>query len=286
MTTTQNKNLTQPANNSSNWDVPLNLDFSSIDMALGSVQPINLTSYAGGTITLTNNTANPPVTSPLTSLSYIPMILSLTGTPVGATTIAIPSTVCGQWVVRNACGIGSYSDITFVSGGAGTNLIVPQGQTRSIVSDGTNIIFADTQVQTPLIPSGTLMLFVQSAAPTGWVKQTTYNDYALRIVSGTAASGGGVAFSAAFTSQVVNGTVGSTVLDITQIPSHSHATATFITANTGSNPGFANGGLYYPTGSSSGTSSAGGGLGHNHPFTGTPINLAVNYVDAIICQKS
>jgi hypothetical protein len=33
------------------------------------------------------------------------------------------------------------------------------------------------------------MLFRQTAAPTGWTKVTTYNDYALRIVSGAASTG-------------------------------------------------------------------------------------------------
>ena len=36
-----------------------------------------------------------------------------------------------------------------------------------------------------LIDAGTIMLFCQAAAPTGWTKITTQNDKALRIVSGT-----------------------------------------------------------------------------------------------------
>ena len=34
-------------------------------------------------------------------------------------------------------------------------------------------------------PSGTKMLFQQTAAPTGWTKDTGSNDVALRVVSGT-----------------------------------------------------------------------------------------------------
>ena len=41
------------------------------------------------------------------------------------------------------------------------------------------------------------MLFVQSSAPTGWTKQTSHNNKALRVVSG---SGGGSGGSNAFTS--------------------------------------------------------------------------------------
>jgi hypothetical protein len=56
--------------------------------------------------------------------------------------------------------------------------------------------------------AGTALLFQQTAAPTGWTKVTSYNDYALRIVSGTASTGGSVAFSSAFV-EAVNGTVGT-----------------------------------------------------------------------------
>lgn len=42
-----------------------------------------------------------------------------------------------------------------------------------------------------LIPSGTVMVFFQATAPTGWTKVTTQNDKALRVVSGTGGGSGG-----------------------------------------------------------------------------------------------
>ena len=58
------------------------------------------------------------------------------------------------------------------------------------------------------IPSGTSMLFMQAAAPTGWTKSVTHNNKALRIVSGTGGgSGGTVDFSTAFASKSVAGTI-------------------------------------------------------------------------------
>ena len=48
-----------------------------------------------------------------------------------------------------------------------------------------------------VIPTGSVMLFYQSAAPTGWTKITTQNNKALRVVSG---SGGGTGGSNNFTS--------------------------------------------------------------------------------------
>jgi hypothetical protein len=68
--------------------------------------------------------------------------------------------------------------------------------------------------------SGTRMSFNQTAAPTGWTKDTTaaLNDSIMRIVTGAVSSGGSTAFST-FNSQ---NTVGATTLSISQMPSHGH----------------------------------------------------------------
>ena len=42
--------------------------------------------------------------------------------------------------------------------------------------------------------SGTTMLFQQSTAPTGWTKDTTHNDKALRVVTGTQVQAGPTRF--------------------------------------------------------------------------------------------
>lgn len=162
---------------------------------------------------------------------------------------------------------------------------------------------------TALIPSGTAMLFAQTAAPTGWTKSTTHNDKALRVVSGTASSGGTVAFTTAFASKAVSGTIGNTTatnqaatatnqaftLTTTEIPGHTHTySARLATPNIA---GF--GSSYSFSGSTPNTGSTGGGGSHNHTqnshnhtqdahnhtFTGTAIDLAVQYVDVIIATK-
>jgi hypothetical protein len=187
------------------------------------------------------------------------------------------------------------------------------------------------------LPSGTKMLFQQTTAPIGWVKDTTHDNKALRVVTGTAGTGGSVSFTTAFGSQ----NVGATTLDSTQIPSHTHTfsgsgstgdagahshTANYtdsypnsMTANNGSTTGFVTippagasgrlrtgGGDGGPTDMSitnteagkslttstignhnhtvsvSGTTSAlGGGTSHTHT-----LDLAVQYVDVIVCTKS
>jgi hypothetical protein len=166
---------------------------------------------------------------------------------------------------------------------------------------GTNTLtFPAATAKVDAFPSGTVMLFAQTAAPTGWTKSTTHNDKALRVVSGSASSGGSVAFTTAFVSQAVAGTVGDTTLTTAQIPSHTH-TATVTDpghrhalngGNLGSGstgyggaPGNNSNGEYATTGITVSNSSTGGGSSHTHTFTGTAINLAVSYVDVILATK-
>jgi hypothetical protein len=165
----------------------------------------------------------------------------------------------------------------------------------------TDILFNDNSTQnTAAVPefvSGTVMIFAQTAAPTGWTKNTTTgNQHALRVVTGTAGTGGSVDFTTAFASQSVTGTVsvsgsaGATTLTTPQIPSHTH-TATNSFAYGGS-------GRFAATSSQGGTptlstNATGGDGSHSHPlsissstFTGTAINLAVRYIDVIRATKN
>lgn len=150
--------------------------------------------------------------------------------------------------------------------------------------------------------AGTVMLFGQTAAPTGWTKSTAHDNKALRIVSGTASSGGSVDFTTALASQTPSGsiggsfTVGATTLSTTQMPSHNHGPSTIHLNNQ-----FGYSGVF---GDSSGSSpygaqfsvrgavdSTGGGGSHTHSisgsptFTGNAIDLAVKYVDVIMATK-
>jgi hypothetical protein len=145
--------------------------------------------------------------------------------------------------------------------------------------DTTLFIPAVTGAMT-VIPIGTKMVFVQTAAPTGWTKDTTHDNKALRVVSGTAGTGGTVNFTTAFASRAVSGTVGNHTLTIAQIPSHSHLWG----ANTQTQTPAGAGAPRFGT-SADVTSSTGGGGAHSHTFTGTAIDLEVQYVDVIIATK-
>jgi hypothetical protein len=128
-------------------------------------------------------------------------------------------------------------------------------------------------------PAGTLMLFQQTSAPTGWTKQTTHNDKALRVVSGTASSGGTNSFSSMFASR----TSDATTLSIAQIPSHAHSelsmTADSSIIGRGPDVGAASDYEFYQYGTNTGAN--GGSGSHTHTY-----DMRVQYVDLIIAQKN
>ena len=137
-----------------------------------------------------------------------------------------------------------------------------------------------------VFPSGTKMLFNQPAAPTGWTKQTSVDNAALRVVSGDTGggTGGSIAFSTLFaTGKAVSlsGTVGATTLTVAQMPSHTHP------LNAGnSSEGNYNSFVKNGRSTSLSTGSTGGSSSHTHTLSGTAtIALNVKYTDVIICSK-
>ena len=200
-----------------------------------------------------------------------------------------------------------------VDGGTGLSSAGTAGNV--LTSNGTSW----TSAAAAAFDAGTRIGFQQTTAPTGWTKDTTagLNNSSMRIVTGSASSGGSVDFTTAFASQTptgsvsissVSGSAGATTLTTPQIPSHAHRVTqtgsapnvvvspffhnTFTTdgtrlmssASTGGGPGFAHG-----------TDSQGGGGDHTHPFSfssgsgtfsGNAINLAVKYYDFIIASKN
>jgi hypothetical protein len=129
------------------------------------------------------------------------------------------------------------------------------------------------------LPSGTAMMFVQTSAPTGWTKSTTHDNKALRVVSGTAGSGGTTAFTSVFTSRTITTANMPSHTHTLTDPGHSH---TITTNNIGSGGGS---GSFVGGGGSATTSTATTGITIANAGSGTAMDFAVQYVDVIIATK-
>jgi hypothetical protein len=125
--------------------------------------------------------------------------------------------------------------------------------------------------------SGVKMVFAQAAAPTGWTQDTSSNDAALRVVSG---SGGGTGGSAGFSAPSHSLSAGNTTLSVAQMPSHNHG---YKAGQTGG------GGPFYSTSDYKGsnytlyTYNSGSSSSHNHSLSGSI--TAPKYKDVIVATK-
>ncbi|MBN9134392.1 MAG: hypothetical protein J0H48_13705 [Nitrosospira multiformis] len=156
---------------------------------------------------------------------------------------------------------------------------------RSLLDDDDASVARATLGAAPasLIPPGTVMSFFQATAPAGWTQVTAHHNKALRVVgSSGGGSGGSVAFTSAFTSQAVSGWNSATTLTSAQIPAHTHSISTY-GDETGT--GFVCAGSGPFVSNINSFENTGGGGSHSHIFTGTAINLAVQYIDIIIASK-
>lgn len=149
-----------------------------------------------------------------------------------------------------------------------------------LVLNGTSIEelqSGDTIAGASAFDTGTVLLFAQPTAPSGWTKLTTANDAALRIVSGS--TGGNITAGSNFSSVFTSGNTGAFTLSTSEMPSHTHNITAYewggssgprsCNTTTGSYPG------------SPSTNATGGGGSHSHS-----INLSVSYVDLIACSKN
>lgn len=159
----------------------------------------------------------------------------------------------------------------------------------------------------PIFASGTKTLFQQTNAPTGWTKDTTFNNAALRVVSGSVVNGGTEDFTNVFTNHVfTNSTfpvnaLGAFTLAWPNISPHTHIntapTGRRTATSTGTQPGTVPapapttprlnpaGATPATTGNSSGT----GTSAHDHPVSATAsgniASMSVRYIDMILASK-
>jgi hypothetical protein len=353
------------------WGITTNTNLGTlIEQAISGYSTVNMASDADRTLTTANGSSD----------ESRPAALKITSSgSLTATRNIIVPTVNKLYSIKNAT-TGAQSILVKTSGGTG--ITIPNGETATVICDGTNVVYAftaagmgismavaasavtntpagniaATNVQAALneldtekaklgtngditsltactaitagtvtvatgdlvyvqdvsaanvlkvvtaqsianlaptstFPSGTRMTFNQTAAPTGWTKDTTagLDDSIMRIVTGTVGSGGSTAFST-FNGQTATGAY---ALALADIPAHDHEGTwydmvyTAGTLNGGSftmnTSAITNRQLSLGTAAISGThkvASNGGGGTHSHTMT-----TAIKYNDFIIASK-
>jgi len=127
--------------------------------------------------------------------------------------------------------------------------------------------------------AGTRMLFQQTLAPTGWTKDATHNNKAVRLQTGTVGTGGTDSFTTVFGTSK---TTSSHTLATSEMPAHTHDVKyVSFTHASGSDAGQRLGAGF--TGNLSARAvTTGGGSGHTHNLT----NLDLEFVDFIIASKN
>jgi len=204
----------------------------------------------------------------------------------GSVALVLPSAdgTSGQLISTDGSG-----NLSFITAGALPSQTGNSG--KYLTTDGTDASWATLGA----FPSGTAMLFAQTSAPTGWTKSTAHDNKALRLVSGTAGSGGSAAFTTAFGTPTVtgslSGSVGATTLSTAQLASHTHSVATYIQ---NSDAGVSNGVTRVNRKSqlsnvSNAANATGSNSSHTHSFSGSlssaSATIDVQYVDVIIATK-
>jgi hypothetical protein len=139
--------------------------------------------------------------------------------------------------------------------------------------------------------SGTKLVFYQASAPAGWSQDTSNNDKALRVVSGSGGgTGGSMAFSSAFTHTHADDFASASVtLTTSQMPSHTHAVELF-DGNLSGNQDVPRNSSAVPSSvdATDLTQATGGGGSHTHTLSGsvTSATIAPHYIDVIVCSKT
>jgi hypothetical protein len=172
-TFTTNKGIEKPAYNEyaanpTGWSGPINTDWDIIDAAFGNVTVKNPTGVSG--------TVNLVLSEYRAAIIVVGASISASAVLTANINYTIPSGVGGVWSVFNNT-TGAFT-VTLSSLGAGTSVVLEQGATTIVYSDGTNIRIADNRVVDPVIPgTNTQVIYNNSGALAGSANLTFDGTY-------------------------------------------------------------------------------------------------------------
>lgn len=205
------------------WDAPLNQNFDQIDQNLGGSYNLTISST---TVAATYNSSFatlPSTASTITLPSTVAYNLyySYTGTMTNAQDLAFPA-VGGIYIVTNGSS-GSFALTAVVAGSTTVNVALGQGGSNTLVTDGANVINADSnalaRIETYLgNPNGNVSGTAGAANGSGtdaiW-DGTNFNLYAT-ITSGSTATAVWAAASGKPTAQgyLTLGTAASPIITV------------------------------------------------------------------------
>lgn len=214
------------------------------------------------------------------------LILRLNGTI--SANCQVTTSCQGMTIVENLTS-GAFN-VTFTNG-VGTPITLAQGARTIVITDSTNGPRAAAGTD-PAVPTGSSMLFFNASAPAGWTISATHNNKAIRLVSSNGgATGGSTSFTSVFTSRTIaQANLPNVNLTAESNGNHTHTISrtTLQMRGDGSavNPFAPSGQGFDLSATSTGVQTTGAHT-HNVPLggSGTALDFAVSYVDAIICLK-
>jgi hypothetical protein len=153
-TFTTNKSIEKPAYNdyaanATGWSGPVNTDFDIIDKSFGGTTVKNPTGVSG--------TVNLIASEYQSAILVFGVSVTSSATLTANIVYTIPSGVGGVWSAFNNT-TGAFT-VTISSLGGGTSVVLSQGVSTIIFSDGTNIRLSDDRASTVAPGSNTQVLF-------------------------------------------------------------------------------------------------------------------------------